>query len=222
MLPEEFQKFIYAAYEWKPIQGLLWDLIGNGGFRISEALLLRPMDFNWDESIIYITTLKQKNMGSLYGNPEIFKGRDVVPKTTAFSLDVARAHMDPSKIIVIPIMMPHKTMEIARKIINLMDLKKDEHIFKMARIWAWRCFKVISKKAGLSELYSPHALRHCQGIMAANVFKGDIVKVAKRMRHRNPNNVYRYVHLLQIDEKQMIEYLEQQREPRKTNKEVEE
>src|ERR1700690_917005 len=201
MLPEEFHKFIVAAYEWDIVQGMLWDITGNGGFRISETLLLRPMDFNWEESTIYVTTLKQKSAGSLYG----FK-----PKSSSLNLDLVREHMDPTKTIVIPIMIPKRTLEICKKIIDSLNLRPDEHIFKIQRIWAWRCFKKILTRAGLSPLYSPHALRHCQGIMAAEVFKGNPIKIAKRMRHKNPNNIFRYVHLLKTDEKEMVKYLEEQ------------
>lgn len=58
--PDDFKIFIKVAYDYNMTQGILWDLISETGCRISEALSLRPKDFNPALNTIAITTLKTK------------------------------------------------------------------------------------------------------------------------------------------------------------------
>ena len=61
MTPEEWTAMVKCAYDINISYGLLWDLIGQSGFRISEALALCPCDFDFDKNIIHVHTLKQKD-----------------------------------------------------------------------------------------------------------------------------------------------------------------
>lgn len=61
---------------------------------------------------------------------------------------------------------------------------------------AWRHFKTIARKAGLNSRYSPHALRHMQGMITAEVTGGDPFKVKARLRHASIKTSEGYVHLL--------------------------
>ena len=58
--PEEFKKLLQFVYNENVRHGLILELIGNGGLRINECLMLTPQDFDFEKNSIMITTLKQK------------------------------------------------------------------------------------------------------------------------------------------------------------------
>ena len=62
---DEFMSFIKAAYNWRVKYGLLFDIIGHGGLRVSEALGIKVKHCDFRNNSINIKTLKTK------GNPII-------------------------------------------------------------------------------------------------------------------------------------------------------
>lgn len=174
MEQDEVSKLLKEAYNYHPIQGLLWDLVFNGGLRISEALYITPSHVDFKNNKIKIYTLKQKN--------HILKADEIL--------------------------FPARTITICYKIIQAYKIKPNSSLFNITRQWAWKTFKLLLKRSGLSNKYSPHALRHAHGILVAEATKGDIVKIARRLRHRNSANAFRYTHLTDNIQREVVDYLE--------------
>lgn len=57
---KEYKRILGCAYHHNVEHGLIIELIGNGGLRVSECLELIPDDFDYENNMIVITTLKQK------------------------------------------------------------------------------------------------------------------------------------------------------------------
>lgn len=166
-------KLIHEAYEYSPIQGLLWDIVFNGGLRISEALAIKPSDVDFKSNKIKIHTLKQRS----------------------------------ADVIIDEILFPNKIILICSKIVSAYRIKPNDKIFDMTRQWAWKMFKTFLKSCTISDKYSPHALRHSHGILVSEATKGDIVKIAKRLRHRSHNNAWRYMHLTDTTQQEIVDYI---------------
>jgi len=63
--PEEYKILLDYIYHCNVEHGLMIEIIGNGGLRVSEVLELTPKDFDYDSNMIIVTTLKRK------GHPKI-------------------------------------------------------------------------------------------------------------------------------------------------------
>lgn len=116
------------------------------------------------------------------------------------------------------ILVPENTMRISRKFIEQFKIKDTEKIFPFSRQWAWKKFKSVCIKVGLSSLYSPHALRHAHGLAVRDACGGDLTKIANRLRHSNANNAYKYIHLLDTDQQDIVSYLEKIKDKKQNNK----
>jgi len=160
MTYKEFKKLKVYLYKKSITYGLLFDIIALGGLRVSEALQLTPKDFDFENNLIYVKTLKRK------GHP------------------------------VIPLKYPANIMQIIRKYINSYKIDDKERVFNFSRQWVWKIMKnVINSIPGLNKRYSPHALRHLHAIIVSEITKGNIISIAKRLRHSDTRYVYRYTHL---------------------------
>jgi len=69
-------------------------------------------------------------------------------------------------------------------------------LFEISALQAWRIFKRVAKRAGLNARYSPHALRHMQGMLTAEASEGDPYKIKAKLRHATIASGEIYVHLL--------------------------
>lgn len=108
----------------------------------------------------------------------------------------------------VDLLFPAKTILICKKIINHIIISSEDKLFPYTRQWCWKCFKKILLKAGLSDKYSPHALRHTHGIVISEITKGNTVSIAKRLRHSNLNYVGRYTHLTDKIQEEIIKGIE--------------
>lgn len=179
MTPEEWRTMLRVAYKLNWSYGLLWDLLGQSGFRITEALSLCPCDFNFDKNMVTVKTLKQKEKDGVRPTHEI---------------QIPSALMQSYK----------KYFRTQNRTIT-----DTEPIFPFKRVWAWKIFKVCCKGADLNPRYSPHALRHTHCIMVLEITKGDLVKTAKRLRQKSTNMPMHYSHLTEEINKEITEGLGQ-------------
>lgn len=108
----------------------------------------------------------------------------------------------------IEILFPSDTIIMCKKIIEHYNIGNDKYVFSYTRQWAWKLFKQVLRKCNFSELYSPHALRHAHGIAVCEATGGNIIKIAKRLRQASPKNAWRYVHLTDMDQKEVVDFLE--------------
>jgi integrase len=60
IIPEEWLVITNAAYKRHLRYGLLFDFMGQSGFRISEALSVQVKHLNFEKNIVRVRTLKQK------------------------------------------------------------------------------------------------------------------------------------------------------------------
>ncbi len=86
-------------------------------------------------------------------------------------------------------------LDALRARIERLGLRPSDHIFPWGYHLAWERFKRYAKLAGLNERLSPHSLRHLFGLKMAEVTNGDLVAVAKSLRHAGQKHAWRYVHL---------------------------
>lgn len=101
--------------------------------------------------------------------------------------------------------------EIVEKLIMYIDknkISKNKLIFPFSRQWAWKQFKTVLHQMGLSNLYSPHSLRHAHGLAVRDATH-DPMAVAKRLRHRSLKNTTFYMHLTEEDNQKIINYLKE-------------
>lgn len=174
MLPDEVFKLLDTAYEYDKFYGVLFEVTFYGGLRISETLMIRPMDIIPDKNEIRIFTLKQK---------------------------------DKNKLKQVSLLFPEKTIENLKNIINS-SATQESRIFNITRQQAWSVFKKMLIFSELSEEYSPHALRHAHGIIVSKITSGNVVNIAKRLRHSSLNYVSKYTHLTDEMQKEIIEGME--------------
>lgn len=108
------------------------------------------------------------------------------------------------------VLMPERLIRLCRQFIEFHALKSSDRLFPFTRQWAWQCFKKILRICKMNHLYSTHALRHAHGIMVSNATRGDLVKIAKRLRHSSVKSAWKYVHLSMVDQKEIINYMEKE------------
>lgn len=82
---------------------------------------------------------------------------------------------------------------------------KQERWFHWTPHQVWRRFRLILWKAKLPETRSPHSLRHLKGLRTAHVTKGDVVKVAKALRHKSLKTAEHYIHVEPEERKKVAE-----------------
>lgn len=131
---------------------------------------------------------------------------DIDHKTNKIKIHTLKQRKDREQID--EILFPENTIAICKKIIDSYLIGNTDKIFEFTRQHAWNKFKIILKKANLNKLYSPHALRHAHGIQVAEATKGDLVKIARRLRHKNLSNAFRYTHLTDEIQKEVISFLD--------------
>lgn len=61
---------------------------------------------------------------------------------------------------------------------------------------AYLRFKKTASLAGLHPRYSPHSLRHLCGYVTAKVTNGNLIEIAKTLRHRSTKTAEHYIHLI--------------------------
>jgi len=91
---------------------------------------------------------------------------------------------------------PILDVDIPPSICDEVSLLPDGPLFTISAMWAWKSFKRIAKQAGLNRRYSPHALRHMQGMLTAEASEGDPYKIKAKLRHATIASGEVYVHLL--------------------------
>lgn len=125
------------------------------GFRVSEALSLKINDFNWEDGIINVKTLKQKEVRE--------KDKQVVPKKLK---EFAEEYWKTLK---------KEEKKETNYMFPALNNKKDGKY--LTRIQILRVFK---RACG----FSPHCLRHTYGCKMIENGE-DVAIVAKMMRHKN-------------------------------------
>lgn len=177
----------------------------------------RDLYMTLDETKIFISTAYAQNPihGILWditlnGGLRISETLSIRPRDIDYAANIIQIQTLKQKREVekVDILFPARTIDILHKIILCYNIKPDKLVFDITRQYAWKIFKATCRKAKLSSEYSPHALRHAHGIMVSNAVQGDLVKIAKRMRHASPSNAWRYVHLSHQDQKEIVDYIE--------------
>ena len=82
---------------------------------------------------------------------------------------------------------------------------KDYRPFNYIPMTVWRRFKKAIKKAKLNERLSPHSLRHLCGLKLVKATGGNIIEIAKHLRHASSLSSEHYVHLSPIRRKEISE-----------------
>jgi integrase len=111
----------------------------------------------------------------------------------------------------IPVYVSPSLMFSVKEYIAWKKLKAGSFLFHTTRQVAWKKFKKICELAGLSKLYSPHALRHLHGMVVSELTQGDLVAIAKRLRHAQPMTAWRYVHLQRVLEEKIAKEVDKLR-----------
>ncbi|MBT9174573.1 MAG: Tyrosine recombinase XerC [candidate division WS2 bacterium] len=172
LLPEEWKVIVNTTLTFSIKYGLLWDLIGYSGLRISEALFITPKDFDFKNNIIRVLTLKQREKKFDY------------------------------------VKLPKGIMDILKSYISSNNIQPTHKLWDISRQSAWKMFKKCLKLSNLDKRFTIHGLRHCQGIMVAEITKGDVIKITKRLRQKTVAMALRYTHLTEKINNEIVQGLE--------------
>ena len=130
--------------------------------------------------------------------------KDLLLKTSEINATTLKRKTKP----MIPIKVSESLLNGLLLYVESRAIKPNKHIFIFTRQRAWQVFKEILKSCKLSINYSPHALRHCQGMISAEVLK-DKSLVARRLRHSGDRHTWRYIHLTNKMGDDIVERMEQ-------------
>lgn len=168
MTPKEIHPLIAAAKSMGRLAHALIVLGINLGFRISELVAIRKDDLiSLEDNLVRVLTLKQK------------PGAD---NNHTVALDSKTCDFIRSYVAKLPRSTPW-----------LFPSPQDDqkHI---SRVTGWRIFTRAAAKAGLRLVYTPHTMRHSQGVMS---WEGthDLEYVRQKLRHASIQTTGIYVHM---------------------------
>ena len=108
----------------------------------------------------------------------------------------------------IPVIIPESLIKSIDGYIKNNSIGEGCRIWDFSRQFAWKLFKNICKKAGLSDQYSPHALRHSHGVMIADITNGNVMQIKDRLRHASTKSTEFYLHVSERKQKELSEQIQ--------------
>lgn len=175
--PDEYQAILVEAKKRGQRDHLLMALGGNLGLRVSELVSLRVTDFDMRRGVVLIRHRKSK---SPYGGAKVGRMR--------------------------------LNLGIRGLVSKWIDGRTTGWLFQgrceghVGSALAQRTFKACAKAAGLSKMYSIHALRHYL-VMAMVAAEIPLPEISKRLGHTSSDTMFHYFHLTSFSRKRIMEIL---------------
>ena len=166
LVSEEFRQLVNALADIDPLGFAMFAVAGLCGLRIIEVVSIRFADLLLNETpeILKVTVAKKKPRP-----PKLPMADTAIPKTAVIALKHYIATLPPEK------------------------RKPWMRVFPFTTRHGYRLFKAACAKAGLSDCYSPHCLRHFRGMQVYESTK-DAFFTMESLRQSSINSTQVYIH----------------------------